>query len=69
MNAEYAVLFVCLDDLDALWASDTMIEFRIMAKHSFSGFSRLMRRRFYKSQSAIRNGSFKFGNSMEIDEI
>jgi len=66
-NAEYAMLFVCLDDLDTLWTNDTMIEFRVMAKHSLSGFNRLMKRRFYKSQSSIRDGSFKFGNSLEID--
>jgi hypothetical protein len=66
-NAEYAILFVCLDDLDTLWTNDTMIEFRVMAKHSFSGFNRILRRRFYRSQSSIRDGSFKFGNSLEID--
>src|ERR1700754_1155545 len=38
VNAEFAVLFVCLDDLDTLWSSDSLIEFRVMAKHSFSGF-------------------------------
>jgi hypothetical protein len=67
VNAEYAVLFVCLDDLDTLWSSDTMIEFRIMARHSFSGFSGIYRRRFYKPRSAIKDGSFKFGNSLDID--
>lgn len=66
-NAEYAILFVCLDDLDTLWTDNTMIEFRVMAKHSFSRFNGIMRRRFYKSQTAIRDGSFKFGNSLEID--
>lgn len=66
-NAEYAMLFVCLDDLDTLWSNDSMVEFRVMAKHSFSGFNRVIRHRFYKSQSAIRDGTFKFGNSLEID--
>lgn len=65
VNAEYAALYVCLDDLELLWTSDTMIEFR--AKHSLSGFNRVTRRRFYKAQSSIREGTFKFGNSLEID--
>lgn len=67
INAEYAALYVCLEDLEVLWTNDTMIEFRIIAKYSFSGFSRVMRRRFYRSQSSIREGAFKFGNSLEID--
>jgi hypothetical protein len=67
VNAEYAVLFVCLSDLDTLWTSDSMLEFRVMARHSFSGFSSLMKRRFYRAQSSIREGAFKFGNSLEID--
>jgi hypothetical protein len=66
-NAEYALLFVCLDDLDTLWTGDSMIEFRVMAKHSFSGFNRVLKKRFYRLQSSIRDGSFKFGNSLDID--
>lgn len=66
-NAEYAILFVCLSDLDVLWTSDSMLEFRVMARHSFSGFSSVMKRRFYRAQSSIVEGAFKFGNSLEID--
>ena len=66
-NAEYAALYVCLDDLDALWSNDSMIEFRVIAKHSFSGFIRVIKRRYYRARSTIRDGSFKFGNSLEID--
>lgn len=60
-------VFVCLDDLDVLWTSDPMVEFRVMAKHSFSDFSRVVKKRFYRAPSSIREGSFKFGNSLEID--
>ncbi len=67
VNAEYAALCVCLDDLDVLWTNDTMIEFRVMARHSLSGFNKVMRRRYYKAQSTIRDGLFKFGKSLEID--
>lgn len=67
INAEYAVLFVCLDDLDVLWTNDSMVEFRVMAKHSFSGFNRIVKKRFYRAAPSIRDGAFKFGNSLEID--
>ena len=60
VNAEYAVLFVCLDDLDVLWTSDSMLEFRAIAKHSFSGFSRIIKKRYYRPQSEIKEG---FSNS------
>ncbi len=66
-NAEFAVLFVCTDDLDTIWTNETMVEFKIMSKHSFSGFSRIHKKRFYKRKSAIKEGSFKFGDSFEID--
>ena len=67
INAEYAVLCVCLDDLDVLWTNNSMLEFCVIAKHSFSGFNRLVKKRFYRAQTAIKDGSFQFGNSMEID--
>lgn len=66
-NAEFAILFVCLDDVDALWTDGSLFEFRVMAKHSFSGFSKIHKRRYYKAATSVRSGSFKFGNSLEID--
>ncbi len=66
-NAEFAILFVCTDDLESIWINETMIEFRVMAKHSFSGFSKIHKRRFYKKKSTVKEGSFKFGNSFDID--
>lgn len=66
-NAEFAVLFVCIDDLDEIWVNNTMIEFRIMSKHGFSGFSRIHKKRYFLLKSTIKDGSFTFGNSFRID--
>ena len=67
VNAEYAALCVCLDDLDVLWTKDSIIEFRVMVNHAVCLGMRGSRRRFYRPQTSIREGSFKFGNSLEID--
>jgi len=44
-----------------------MIEFHVMAKHSFSGFSKIHKMRYFKKGSTIKEGSFEFGNSFDID--
>jgi len=65
-NAEFAVLFVCTENLEGMWSNNTMVEFRLMSKHGFSGFSRIHKKRYFLKDAAIRNGSFKFGNSLQV---
>ncbi|WP_163382281.1 hypothetical protein [Cyclobacterium sp. SYSU L10401] len=65
-HAEYAFQFITLEDIKSKWGENQNVELREKAKHAFSGFSKIEKKRYYKPGLAIKNGSFKFGNSIEI---
>ncbi|MEC7753792.1 MAG: hypothetical protein VYB44_07165 [Bacteroidota bacterium] len=65
-HAEFAYQFICTDDLDGMWKENNNIEIIVRARHAFSGFTKTVRKRYYIKSNAIKNGSFKFGNNMEI---
>lgn len=65
-HAEFAFQFITLEDIKSKWGENQNIELRVKAKHAFSGFSKIEKKRYYKSDLAIKKGSFKFGTSTEI---
>jgi len=65
-HASYAVLFSTTEDLGKIWQDNNeILHFKIIAKHAFSGFVKVSTQ-FYHQNSCIKQGKFKFGNSLEI---
>ena len=63
-HAEYAFQFITTENLEEKWTDADNIELRIKAKHSFSGFSKTVRKRYYKPNNTLKDGSLKFGNTL-----
>lgn len=65
-HAEYAFQFITTEDLEQKWTDADNIELRVKAKHAFSGFSKTVKKRYYKPNNTLKNGAFRFGNTLEI---
>lgn len=66
-EASYAVLFSTSEDLNQRWDNDAQnLRFRIIAKHSFSGFSRIYEKEYHSKANTLKKANFEFGNSFAI---
>jgi len=66
-HATFAIIFSCLDDLDAIWnhKNGSILHIEVICKHGLSGFNKVITRN-YHSDTEIKNGYYKYGNSTEI---
>lgn len=67
-SADYAFRFIIDADVEEIWKDDShsFLRFRISATDSFSGFKRVFIMDYHKKRDCIKQGDFKFGNSLEI---
>ena len=64
--APFAVRVIILEDLEQVWnQEEDFLDFKIIAKHGFSGFNKVIRERF-NHNSCIIDGEFENGTSMVI---
>jgi hypothetical protein len=67
-DANYAYRFVTYSDLEINWVDDNVqfLRFRIFARHSISGFGKLVYKDFRLKRNSIKGGEFSKGDSFEI---
>ena len=67
-EANYAYRFATQEPLDTIWVDDAQqfLRFRLICKHSLSGFGGFFVQDFRVKRHAIRNGSFVKGDTCEI---
>lgn len=67
-DAKYAYRFLTYEDLDNLWSDDTneYLKFRLICKHSVSGFTGYFEQEFRLKRESIKNGEFSKGDVFEI---
>jgi len=67
-SASYAFRFLTYDDLDEMWSDDSsqFLRFRIIARHSASGFGGFFFRDYRLKRNSIKEGEFSKGNTFEI---
>ena len=66
---ESAFRFVTYEDLqNILSRTDSYVVFTVHAKHSLTGFGKVIKREYLGNRNVIRRGSFKAGLSMDIVE-
>ena len=69
-DAGYAYRFLTFEDLDSIWEDDTVqhLMFRIVCKHSLSGFGGVFKMPYRVKKATIKSGDFAKGDSFEIVE-
>jgi hypothetical protein len=68
-DANYALRIGCGEDIRRLWQSDEqLLRLSIIAKHSFSGFSKVVSKNFH-TKGDIKSGKHRAGNSLEVDVV
>ncbi len=68
LNAPYAIRFVLPSNLEELWKEDTntYLKLIIYCSNEHNNASKLYEHIYYK-KTCIKNGNFKFGESLEIE--
>jgi hypothetical protein len=67
-EARYAFRLACEYDLDRLWndqGGDCLL-FRVSAQDSITGFTSVFSTRYHTKRDAIKRGSHKFGDSLDV---
>lgn len=66
-DALYEKLFRCSGDLNEIWSNNLQyLQFRVIANHSVSGFSKVFVQNFYNKQLHLKDGNHDFGSSLEV---
>jgi len=66
--ASYECTLSTYEDIEDLWKDDTQfLRFKVYAADSYSGFGRVFTKDYYTKRNSIKEGDFKFGNSLEIE--
>lgn len=65
--ASYAIIFTCTSDIDKEWSDKgSMLHFKVICKHSLSGFYKVNTQHYYDKSTEIKDGKFKHGRNLEI---
>ncbi|MCD4783177.1 MAG: hypothetical protein K8T10_05015 [Candidatus Eremiobacteraeota bacterium] len=63
----YAYRFIVDENIETKWEnSHSFLRFKISAKDSLSGFSRVFSKNYHTKINSIQEGKFEAGNSLEI---
>ena len=67
-DANYAVRFTILEDLDRIWTQEgaSKLRLEVYATHSLTGFGKSFVKEYDQRSTALKEGGFKFGKSLEI---
>jgi hypothetical protein len=67
-DSKYAYRFLTYEDLDEIWSDDTeqYLKFRLICKHSVSGFTGFFEQEFRLKRKSIKIGDFSKGDIFEI---
>lgn len=58
--------FITYEDIEEIWDNNKFLRFKISAKDSLSGFSRVFTKNYHVKRNSIKEGKFEVGNSLEI---
>ena len=65
--ANYAYRFIVNENIEKIWEnSNSFLRFKISAKDSLSGFSRVFTKNYHTKINSIQEGKFEAGNTLEI---
>lgn len=69
-DASYAIRFGISNDLEEIWKEDehTYLKLIIYCSNEHNNASKLYEQIYHKKSQCIKNGNFKFGDSLEIEE-
>ena len=67
-HATYAYIFMVTENVEQTWENDKgdFLHFKIVARHGFSGFPKVITRHYIDKGSCIIEGRYAFGNTFDI---
>lgn len=69
-NADYAVRFVIMGDLDEIWEEDqySYLRLRVYCENESNGAGKVFVQNYKKKNKSIQEGTYKVGKSCEIEK-